>query len=163
VISGYEARPVYKPEAAGKFQWGAAMSAGFLAGAVLLLAPRGSPWSTLTFFSPVVMGRILPPDVQMPLILTWLVHLVISVIYGLIISRVIAHLTQGRAVAIGGLIGLGLYLANFGVVTALWPQVRGSELTVIFTHIVFGLIAAGAYRGLLRRRAVFELPAHSPT
>jgi len=139
------------------------MGAGFLAGVVLLLAPRGSPWSTLTFFSPVVMGRILPPDMQMPLIITWLVHLGLSAIYGLSISRVVAHLTQGRAVATGGLMGLVLYLLNFGVVTALWPQLRGSELTVAFTHIVFGLIAAGGYRGLLRRRAVYELPVHNPT
>lgn len=139
------------------------MGAGFLAGVVLLLAPRGSPWSTLTFFSPVVMGRILPLDMQMPIILTWLLHLGLSVIYGLIIARIVAHLTQGRAVATGGLIGLGLYLLNFGMVSALWPQARGSELTVIFTHVVFGLIAAGGYRGLLRRRAVFELPVHNPT
>ena len=163
MISGYESRPTYKPEGAGRFQWGAGMGAGFLAGVVLLLAPRGSPWSTLTFFSPVVMGRILPLDMQMPIILTWLLHLGLSVIYGLIIARIVAHLTQGRAVATGGLIGLGLYLLNFGIVSALWPQARGSELTVIFTHVVFGLIAAGGYRGLLRRRAVFELPVHNPT
>ena len=82
-----------------------------------------------------------------------LIHLAVSVLYGLLISRVVAGLKQQRAVFAGGLLGLLLYVVNFGVVSTWWPQLRGSEISVVFAHIVFGLIAAGAYRGLLRRQA----------
>ena len=84
--------------------------------------------------------------------LIYLVHLLISIIYGILIARVVASLRQGRAILTGGLAGLVLYVINFGVVSAFWPEWRGAEVTVVFTHIVFGLIAAGAYRGLLRRK-----------
>jgi hypothetical protein len=38
------------------------------------------------------------------------------------------------------------------VVSALWPSLRGAEFSVVVTHVVFGLITAGAYRGLLKRK-----------
>jgi Mg/Co/Ni transporter MgtE len=79
-------------------------------------------------------------------------HLVLSVIYGFIISLVVINLHELRAVFIGGIVGLVLYLINFGVVSAWLPGLRGNEVSVIVTHGVFGLITAGAYRGLLRRR-----------
>ena len=46
------------------------------------------------------------------------------------------------------------YVINFGVVSLLAPACRGNELAALFTHVVFGLIADGAYRVLLRRKAV---------
>jgi hypothetical protein len=151
VIRGYETSHFAEPESPGSFQWFAALGAGLTAGAVFLIAPRGSPWSNLTFFSPTIMGRTLS-DGGNPLILIWIGHLILSIIYGLIISALIARLSYGRAFLAGAVIGLVLYGLNFAVVSMLWPAAKGGELTVLFTHIVFGLIAAGAYRGLLRRR-----------
>jgi hypothetical protein len=49
-------------------------------------------------------------------------------------------------------VGLVLYLLNFGVVSLCLPGLRGNEVSVIITHVVFGLVAAGVYRGLLRRK-----------
>lgn len=141
-----------EPEEKGHLQWGAALWAGFIAGAVLLFVPRGSPWSAVTFFSRVVMGRIVPFGVNLPLPAIWLIHLAIAEIYGLAIARLLVNVSQARAILGGGLIGLVLYLINLGVVTAVWPAWRGSEGVVLVTHVVFGLIAGGAYRGLLRRR-----------
>ena len=77
--------------------------------------------------------------------------MVLSVIYGLIISRVVAGLKQTRAIITGGLLGLVLYIINFVLVSLWWPSLRGNEVSVVFTHLVFGLVAAGAYRGLLKR------------
>jgi hypothetical protein len=152
MITGYQTPRMLEPHVAGRIQWSKALFAGLIAGAVLLVVPRGSPWSNLTFFSPVVMGRDVLEIAQSSLLGIWALHLVIAVMYGLIISALVAGLTQFRAVLTGGAIGLGLYAINFAIVNWFLSAYRGNELSVAFTHVVFGLIAAGAYRGLLRRR-----------
>jgi hypothetical protein len=154
VIKGYQAVQPLEPKGGGAFQWPAAFGAGVIAGAVLLFVPRGSPWSTMTFFSPVVMGRNLSLIGAPPIGAAWLLHFVVAIVYGLIISRVVTHMQYKRAFVTGALLGLALYCLNLAIVSLGWPQLRGAELTVVFTHIVFGLIAAGAYRGLLRRQVV---------
>jgi hypothetical protein len=151
MIRGYEPYIPLEPEDKPGIQWGPAVGAGFIAGLVLLLVPRGSPWSALTFFSPAILGRSMS-SMEVPLAITWVLHLVVSIIYGLIISRVVAGLRQQRAVLIGGVAGLVLYFANLAMVSFCWPVLRGNEAPVVFAHVVFGLIAAGAYCGLLRRR-----------
>jgi len=135
-----------------EFQWPAAILAGIIAGAVLLIVPSGSPWSGVTFFSPVIMGRTIPPA-DLSLVSTWLLHLLLSVGYGLVISRIVASFRRGRALLAGALMGMVLYGVNLGLVSAFWLQLRGNEIAIAFTHIVFGLVAAGAYRGLLKRQA----------
>ena len=150
MIRGFERNQPLDPAAPERMQWGPAVGAGVITGFVLLLVPRGSPWASLTFFSPVVVGREtsllgLAPEGA------WLLHLLVSLVYGLIISLAVARLRKQRAIFTGGLLGLALYLINFGVVSTFWPAIRGNEFSVIFTHLVFGLVAAGAYRGLLKR------------
>jgi len=154
MIRHFEEARATEPERKGHFQWGAALGAGLIPGVLLLLAPRGSPWSGISLFSYVVMGRPMPPGLFLPLPVLCLLHLVIAELYGLIISLFVTHITQGRAIVAGGVLGIALYVINFGLVSLLAPAWRGSEIGVLFTHIVFGLIAAGAYRGLLRRTAV---------
>jgi hypothetical protein len=96
-----------------------------------------------------------------PVLLVWVLHLAISLVYGLIISRMVATLRHQRAFVIGALSGLVLYVVNFGVVSAFWPALRGAEFSVVIAHIVFALITAGAYRGLLKRKP--EVPAPGVT
>jgi len=52
----------------------------------------------------------------------------------------------------GGAVGLLLYVLNLGAISMWFPAMRGSEVSGSVTHAVCGLIAAGAYRGLLRRK-----------
>ncbi len=118
--------------------------------------PRGSPWSSLAFFMPVIMGRRLPYGVSLPLPVVWCLHLALSVLYGLVIAKTVARLPHQRAIVTGGVMGLVLYLINLGVVALAWPAWHGNEVAVAFTHVVFGLIAGGAYRGLLRRKPLVE-------
>ena len=136
------------------FQPVPALEAGLIAGVVLLLVPHGSPWSSLTFFSPVVMGRVIPPSSAIPLPVAWAIHLGISLLFGVFVASTVVRFQRYKAVLIGGLAGAVLFVAGFGVVSVLFPELRGGEFSVFFTHVVFGLIAAGAYRGLLRRKAV---------
>src|SRR5438093_12549586 len=112
MIRGFESAHPLEPEAGGHVQWRAAFGAGLIAGAILVIIPRGSPWSSVTFFSPIIMGRALAPGMEMPLASIWLIHLAVSIVYGLVISRIVSALTQARAVLIGGLIGLLFYLMN---------------------------------------------------
>jgi len=152
MIKGFQPPDVLQPETRKRVQWGPALGSGLIAGGLLLIVPRGSPWSALTFFSPVVMGRAISTIFEMPLVVTWIIHLAISIIYALLICKAIAGLRQQRAILTGGIAGLILYVVNFGVVSMWWPEMRGSEVSVVFTHVVFGSIVGGAYRGLLRRR-----------
>ena len=154
MITHFERVEPMQPVADGRFQWRAAFGAGALAGLILLILPRGSPWSDLTFFAPVVMGREIYAAFNMTFLPATAIHMVVSILYGLVISRIVASLHQERAIIAGGVIGTVLYLVNFIVVTVLVSSLRGNESGVIFTHLVFGLVAAGAYRGLLRRRPV---------
>src|SRR5207244_9088813 len=109
MIRGFESAHPLEPEAGGHVQWPAAFGAGLIAGAILLIVPRGSPWSSVTFFGPLVMGRGLPPGVTLSLLSVWLIHLVVSITYGLIITRIVARLTQSRAILTSGLLGLVFY------------------------------------------------------
>ena|SRR5437588_10443152 len=152
MIRGYQASPDFEAEPKSGFQWSASVGAGLIAGIVLLLVPQGSPWAALTFFSPVIMGRSLPPTISLPLVLLWTIHLLVAVVYALLISALVSRLRKERAILAGGVGGMGLYLLNLAIVSLVWPELRGHEVGVFFTHVVFGLIGAGAYRGLLRRK-----------
>jgi hypothetical protein len=131
-----------------RFQPNRAMAAGLIAGAILILIPRGSPWEGMAFSEPVIMGRHFP---GLPLSLVWPIHLSLSVVYGLFVCRVVAPYRIRRAIVIAGLAGLVLYVLNLAVAAAVWGVSPSDEIPVVFTHFVFALIAAGAYRGFLRR------------
>jgi hypothetical protein len=154
MIRRYEPTPLATPVDGSRLNWRPAAGAGLIAGGILLLVPRGSPWSAFTFFEPVIMGRNIARIASVPLPVTWLLHLAISVLYGFIVSAAVVRLTKWRAILIGGFMGLVLYLLNFGIVSVFFPALVGAESLVAFTHIVFGLLAAGAYRGLLPRRVL---------
>ena len=152
MIRHFEPTELFETEAVGSFQWGPALCAGLISGIILMLLPRGSPWSGISPYIPVIMGRALPTWFNMPLPLVWVTHLAVAEVYGLIISWFIQKLPGWRAVLIGLALGILLYVLNLGVVSVIWPALRGAESAVLFTHIVFGLMAGASYRGLLRRR-----------
>ena len=92
MIRGYQSNQPLGSEPRSGFQWMPALLAGFLAGVTFLLVPQGSPWSALTFFSPVIMGRPIPLGMAPPLLLVWLLHLLVALIYGLLVSRMVVSL-----------------------------------------------------------------------
>lgn len=134
-----------------EFQWPRAVLAGLIAGAILIVVPRGSPWEGMAFSEPVIMGRYFPGTAVG---LVWLIHLALAIVYGLVVCRFVASYRIWRALVTAGLAGLALYVLNLAVVSLIWHAGPRHEIPVIFTHIVFGLLAAGAYRGLLRRRVI---------
>jgi hypothetical protein len=140
-----------------RLDWGAAVLAGLIAGGIAWLLSHGIPWFTSGLVSPTLMGRDLkPPGVVDPYasFMTVLTQLGVAVAYGLIIAPLVTRLRGLWAMALGGVIGAGLYALNFCVFHLLLGVAwSGAELSVIVTHVVFGMIAAGTYKGLAARRA----------
>ena len=152
MIKGFERS--HQGELIEKINWQGmpAIAAGLIAGVILLIVPHASPWEGLTSFTPAVMGRVVPVTWGLGMFMTVVLHLAVALIYGIIISLVVMNIHQMAAVLTGGVVGLVLYFLNLGAVSLWFPAMRGSEVSVFVTHVVCGLIAAGAYRGLLRRR-----------
>lgn len=159
MIKGFEPPRRSEPVGEDHLQWFPAVAAGLIAGIILLVLPHASPWEGLTLFSPAILGRVVPASWAMPAFSVIVIHLGLSLIYGLIISLVVTHITELRAVLVGGIVGLVLYCINFAVVSLWVPALKENELSVVITQLVFGLIAAGAYRGLLRRKVPAVPPA----
>src|SRR5262245_48326871 len=136
MIRYFEPPQMLEPES--DFQWPAALGAGLIAGIILALAPRGSPWGSLSFSTPDIMGRAVPPDLGISLFTSYVLQFSLSLVYGVIISWVITSVTRLWAILVGGFVGLILYLINLGVVATWFPRLRGYEVPVLITHVVFG-------------------------
>jgi len=152
MIRGFEPPHPTEPVEASHWQGMPAISAGLIAGVVLLIVPHASPWEGLTSLTPALMGRVVPQMLGLGPFMTVVLHLALAIIYGVLISFLVMHIRQLVAVLAGGVAGIVLYFLNLGAVSLWFPGMRGNEVSVFVTHLVFGLIAAGAYRGLLRRR-----------
>jgi hypothetical protein len=152
MIKGFEQPHPTEPMDKSHLQGVAAAAAGLIAGVILLLVPHASPWEGLTSFTPAILGRTIPPEWNLPVLGVVVLHLALSMLYGFIISLSVKNIRELRAVFTGGVVGLVLYFLNLGAVSLWFPTLHNNEVSVILTHGVFGLVAAGAYRGLLRRR-----------
>lgn len=152
MIKGFEQPHPAEPIEESHWQGMPAVAAGLIAAVVLLVVPHASPWEGLTSFTPALMGRVVPASWGLGAFMTVVLHLALGIIYGVLISFVVSHIRQMAAVLSGGVAGLVLYFLNLGAVSLWFPAMRGNEVSVFVTHVVFGLIAAGAYRGLLRRK-----------
>jgi hypothetical protein len=152
MIKGFEQPQRTEPIEKNHWQAMPAVAAGLIAGVILLIVPHASPWEGLTSFTPAIMGRVPPSTWGGGVFMVVALHLVLSLIYGVIMSFAVMNVREMTAVLTGGAVGLLLYVLNLGAISMWFPAMRGSEVSVIVTHAVFGLIAAGAYRGLLRRK-----------
>lgn len=154
MIKGFQPPPRDDSPASVYFQWIPAVAAGLIPGVILLILPHASPWEGLTLFTPAIMGRQVPVSWGMNPFGVAVVHLALSLVYGLIISLTLTNVRQLRALWVGGAVGLGLYALNLAIVSLWIPSLHSDEVPVVLTHLVFGLVAAGAYRGLLPRAVV---------
>ena len=134
----------------------AAMGAGLLIGLLIALFPRGSPWAGMTFFSPTIMGRTVT-EPGGSFLLSLGAHLALSIGYAIIIGLVVDKLRRVKAVIAGGIVGAVLFLINWAVFNFLVTDGTARETVVLLTHLAFGLIAAGAYKGL-SKPAIARIP-----
>jgi hypothetical protein len=138
-------------------RFGAAIKAGLIAGAILLLFPSGNPWTSFSHPSAAhLMGRPVSSDPAVTFLSAEAIpahtaHLAVSVIYALIILAVVYRMRTWRAILGGIITSLVLYGINFAAFRIFAPEFTGAhEFNVLVAHVLFGGIAAGVIRGLLR-------------
>lgn len=141
--------------------WSAAAEAGFVGGVVylmlaLLLVPLfigGTVWSVLRMIAAILLGDdvLPPPDTfDVGIVLTGAgLHLVLATIFGVILSVMINRSGPGVAVLAGAMFGLGLYVVNFYVFTAVFPWFAGARNWVtVLNHLVFGFVVVWSYKAI---------------
>lgn len=147
------------PEA--HFDGRAVVVGGLIAGAVMWLLSHGMPWFASGMISPTLMGRSLKaPGVvdTARSALTSIAELGVAVVYTFLLALIVTRLRGMWAVAAGGIIGFGLYLINYVVFRLLFAtDWTGSEAPVVVTHVAFGMVASGVYKGLAARRHAPEV------
>jgi len=102
MIKGFEQPHRTEPIEFGHWQGTPAVSAGLIAGVVLLILPHASPWEGLTSFTPALMGRVVPQMWELGIFMTIVLHLALAIIYGVLISFLVMHIRQLAAVLAGG-------------------------------------------------------------
>lgn len=109
----------------------------------------------------IVLGRtVLPPPVTFDtkvMLAATLVHLALSVLYGVLLARLIARLNPLYAILAGVTFGLSLYWLNMYGFTVLFPWFAQSrDWITAMTHAAFGAAMAVSYqlcaKRLLRRQ-----------
>lgn len=149
---------------ATRIRWSAAVWAGVIAGAVflvleMLMVPMfmgGSPWGPPRMIAAMVMGQeVLPPPgtfALVPVMVAMVIHFALSIVFALVLAAIISRMGTGAALLVGAVFGLALYVVNFYGMTVVFPWFADARNWVsIFAHVVFGLVAAAAYVGLVRR------------
>lgn len=154
----------------GRVDWSAAVWAGIISGAVfvmleMLMVPMfldGSPWGPPRMIAAIVLGRDVLPMPEGPpptfdagvLMAAMVVHFALSVAYAVALALAISRMSTGAAIGAGAVFGLVLYLINFYVLTAVFPWFAMARNWVsIVVHVLFGVIAAAAYKALEKRSA----------
>lgn len=153
-------------ERAETLDWSAAVWAGIISGAVFMMLEMFmvwaflgmSPWAPPRMIAAMVMGReVLPPPATFAfgiMMAAMVVHFVFAVLFALPVAWLAKRFDMGTAALIGAAAGLALYLLNFHLIAGalgVFPWFTNAQNWVsVFAHIVFGLVAALAYKGLAR-------------
>lgn len=143
------------PQAERPVQWATGIKAALGVAAVLWLVTRGIPWAPSGLVSPTVMGREIkdPGAINTNLAgLATVLHFVSAITYASILMPLIHRFTYNNAWLIGAGLGVALYLLNLGVATSFGGTPYARELPAFITHLAFGIIFTGAYKGLVKRR-----------
>jgi hypothetical protein len=121
---------------------GAVFKTTFLIGSIFFVMSGGSPWTTAGTMN-MIMGR----DIKVSFLMLLLGHFAVAFVYTWIMASIIYRLKTPAAVAIGVLLGVGLYAANALAFFALQLKMQTqSEFVTIFVHVTFALFASLLYK-----------------
>ena len=148
--------------------WGSAIVAGIVGGIVFMMAEMlmvmiflgQSPWGPPRMIAAMLMGReVLPPPATFamgPMVVAMVIHFMLSIVYGLIVGRIVRSMGMGAALLTGAVFGLvAVYLVNFHLIAPmLFPWFTQAQHWVsVFAHVLFGAVVAVTYVALRDRRA----------
>ena len=135
-------------------RWKRALQVGLGVGAVMFLLTRGIPWPGSGAIDPAVMGReVAPGDEATPLFSFSVIglHLMVSMLYALIIAPIVHGFRPWTAGAVGAVVGLVLYFINYALAGMMMEgAITQREWPAIALHVIFGIVAAEAYKGFVR-------------
>lgn len=141
--------------------WIAALAAGIVAGAVLMVLSllwsatdmTSHPWILARRIAAITMGQHVLGEANFSATIVAvmaLTHYGLGVIFALILSVIVAALhlegSLSKVVMVGALFGLALYLVNFYLLADSFPwfiDMRGG--VTMLAHLIFGMLAAGVY------------------
>lgn len=94
-----------------------------------------------------------------------IVHYILSFVFTFILSLLVYRMERYKAVAVGAVFGLGLFLFNFYLMAFAFPWfAEFRNATTLITHLVFGITAAWVFKALKNPRPrVVRRPASPPT
>jgi len=154
--------------------WLAAVGAGLVAGAVLMVLELlwstifstsiggGSPWHTSHQIAAIVLGpQTLASTAAFDftvVAVALITHYVLGIVFAIVLAFVIDGFhyesQPGMLQLIGVVFGAGLYLVNFYGLSYLFPWIADMRGWATFIgHLVFGMTAALTYSALERRRS----------
>jgi hypothetical protein len=137
--------------------WSAAARAGAIGGAVFLALDMvltslsgGSGSESPRLIAAIVLGdKVLSPSASIfpsVMLVGLIVHVVLSMLYGLPISALVHRTGLATASLLGSIAGLGLYVLNFYVFTSVFPWFANARTWVtVLVHLVFGFVVACSY------------------
>ena len=147
--------------------WWAGAFAGIIAGIVFMMLEMAlvmmqgmSPWGPPRMMAAMVMGQgVLPPPESFSMgimMVAMLVHMMLSIVLGLIGAWIVHRFNWGWALAIGAVFGIAIYIVNFYIVApAMFPWfVMARNATSAFSHMMFGAVFGLVYVWLRRPKPV---------
>ena len=155
----------------GRIDWKAAVLAGLAAGAVFMMMEmalvaltEGSPWGPPRMIGAIALGReVLPPPATFhagAFGAAMLIHFALSAVLGIVWGLLFGRLLGAIALAVGAVFGVVVYAIHFYGMTAVFPWfAMARNWITVLSHAVFGLVLAGSYLGLRRRRTPVGEPA----
>jgi hypothetical protein len=142
-------------------RWKRALQAGLIVGAIMFLLNRGIPWVGSGAINPAVMGREVAPGTEAtPMFFFGVMslHFLVSAVYGLIIAPIVHGFRPFAAGAVGALVGLVLYFISYAIAGMIMDTPASQrEWPSLVIHIIFGIVCAETYKGMVRRRSSVPL------
>ena len=137
-------------------RWKRALQASLIVGAIMFLLTRGIPWVGSGAINPAVMGReVAPGESATPMFFFGVMslHFIVAALYGLIIAPIVHGFKPWAAGAVGAVVGLVLYFISYAI-AGMMMEVPASqrEWPSLVIHVIFGIICAETYKGMVRRR-----------
>ena len=145
-----------QPSLVRAVRWNRALQAGLIVGAIMFLLTRGIPWIGSGAIDPAVMGREVSPGTEAtPMFFfgVMVLHFLVAAVYALIIAPIVHGFRPFVAGMVGAVVGLVLYFISYAI-AGMVMETAGTqrEWASFAIHIIFGIVCAETYKGMVRRR-----------